>query len=195
MRRVGKWAAAKAVTSIAIAIGISGAAAAQSENSQVTDLIPQEVAGLSQGKLAIVEGTAGPQGDKFNVPTLSFFQPVSVTLAADRQGDDLKLKLGKFNWDESFMGGATGSAGYHIDQFRTQGDLLITVTGDKTETPYRLIVWTGAEEGAADWAPVLVPPSEAGGGMMKWLLIGLAAAAIAGLAFYFVRKGRKGATA
>jgi hypothetical protein len=180
---------------LAVSAVFAGPALAQTDQPQVTDLIPQEVPGLGQGKVAVVEGTAGPEGDKFNVPTLSFFQPVSVTLAADRQGDDLKLKLGKFNWDESFMGGSTGSTGYHIDQFRTQGDLLITVTGDKAETPYRLVVWTGAEEGAADWSPVLVPPSQAGGGLTKWLLIGLAVAGLAGAAFYFGRRGRKGAAA
>lgn len=155
----------------------------------VTELTPQAVEGIPSGTMAMVEGTAGPEGDRFNVPGLSYFQPTSVTVVADRQGDDVRLKLGKFGWDEDFMGGSTRGEGYHISKFKTQGDLLISVIAEKPDTPYRLIVWTG-EEQPPKFAPVLVPPSEAGGGLTKYLLIGLAALLALGGAFYLVRRRR-----
>jgi hypothetical protein len=136
-----------------------------------------------------VDGIAGADGDKFNVPGFSIFQPASVTLVAGREGDDLKLRLGQFNWDESFMGGSTGGKGYHVDRFRTQGDLLITVTGDKPNTPYRLIVWNGPEV-TPELQPVLVPASEAGGKFGTFAMIGIAALLVLGGLFYLARRRR-----
>lgn len=155
----------------------------------VTDLDPQPVEGVPSGKMAIVEGTTDKEGDRFNVPGLSYFQPASVTLVADRRGDDIRLKLGKFDWNEDYMGGGTGRDGYYIAKFNTQGDLLISVSADQPETPYRLIVWTG-EEQTPQFKPVLVPPSEADAGFPKWLLIGLGALAAIGAAFYLGRRGK-----
>jgi hypothetical protein len=174
-------------TAMLLSGALAFASPAGAQDTPVTELTPQTVEGVPEGKVSVVEGTTGPAGDKFNVPALSFFQPASVTIVADRQGDDVRLKMGKFNWDEDFMGGSTRANGYHIDRFRTQGDLLITVSADKEETPYRLIVWTGDEQPPTS-EEVLVAPSEAGGGMMRWLLIGLAVAVAAAAAFYFLRK-------
>lgn len=129
------------------------------------------------GNVGIVDGVAGPAGSRFNVPGLSFFQPTSVTLLAGRKGDDVQLKLGKFGWDESFMGGSTGDAAYHIDRFRTQGDLLITVSAQAEGTPYRLIVWSGEETPPA-LEPVVVPASES---QSRWGSIGKIAAAVLAL--------------
>lgn len=130
------------------------------------------------GVVGIVDGVAGPDGARFNVPGLSFFQPTSVTLLAGRQGDDVRLELGKFGWDESFMGGSTGDAAYHIDRFRTQGDLLVTVSAASAGTPYRLIVWSG-EEVQPTLPSVVVPSSPGAGG--GWPYGKLTAAVLAGL--------------
>lgn len=130
------------------------------------------------GVVGIVDGVAGPEGVRFNVPGLSFFQPTSVTLVAGRQGDDLRVKLGKFGWDESFMGGSTRDAAYHIDRFRTQGDLLITVSAPSAGTPYRLIVWSG-EESPPALPSVVVPPSQSTS--RRWTPGTMVAAVLAGI--------------
>jgi hypothetical protein len=162
------------------------------DETGVTDLTPEQVEGLPSGKMSIVEGTTGPEGDKFNVPALSLMQPTSVTLVADRQGDDVRMKLGKFAWDEDFGGGGTGSTGYRVERFRTQGDLLITVNAAKADTPYRLIVWTGDEQDAAALPAVLVPPSQADGGCLpKWLLYVAGGLLALGGAFYLGRRRAK----
>lgn len=171
-----------------VALTLAAATPAMAE-VVVTDLDPQPVEGVPSGKMAIVEGTTDKEGDRFNVPGLSYFQPASVTLVADRNGDDIRLKLGKFDWNEDYMGGGTGRNGYYIARFNTQGDLLISVSADQPETPYRLIVWTG-EEQIPQFKPVLVPPSEADGDFPKWLLIGLGVLAAIGAAFYLGRRGK-----
>lgn len=142
------------------------------------------------GTVGIVDGTTGPQGSRFNVPGLSFFQPTSVTLVAGREGDDLRIRFGKFGWDEDFMGGSTGDAAYRIDRFRTQGDLLITVSAPSPGTPYRLIVWSG-EETPPSLQPVVVPASDAGsrwGLPAKIAAAVVAAALLLGGAFHLGRK-------
>src|SRR5688572_5467567 len=119
------------VSALAVAALALGGTPLHAADVPVTELTPQAVEGVPSGTVAMVEGTAGPEGDRFNVPDLSYFQPTSVTVVADRQGDDIRLKLGKFGWDEDYMGGSTGREGYHIARFKTQGDLLISVSADK----------------------------------------------------------------
>lgn len=168
-------------------------AVAQPRDKQVaTDLALIQLDEPLNGQMARVEGRiSGSEADRYTLSNLSIFQPVKVALVADQT--PVRLKLGKFDWKEDFGGGSTGSAGRFVKSFTTQGDLLLTVEGPDG-APYSLIVWAG-EEKPPNFEPVLVPPSEAG--EQRWatpITIGIAAAALAGLAFLFFRR-RKGRAA
>jgi hypothetical protein len=140
--------------------------------------------------MAMVDGRLeGGKRDRFTISNLSIFQPMKVSVVAAEIGRPVTLQLGKFDWKENFGGGPTGSAGSVVKQFKTQGDLLLTVTGGEG-AGYRLIVWAG-DEVPPEMEPVLVPQSEAGGGgWTRYALIALALAALAGAAWWFTRKRR-----
>ncbi len=83
---------------------------------------------IRNGKVAAVEGTAGPRGQKLAVADLSVLQPVEVTLFAVDAQDDLRLDLSKFILDAPARSLSTQGTGYATARFRTQGDLQLTVT-------------------------------------------------------------------
>ncbi len=83
---------------------------------------------IRNGKVAVVEGTAGRAGQKLAVADLSVLQPVEVTLFAVDEHDDLRLDLSKFILDAPAKTLSTKGAGFATARFRTQGDLQLTVT-------------------------------------------------------------------
>lgn len=159
----------------------------------ITELELHEVDDLPSGKMAMVEGTASAEGDRFTLPDVSIFQPVAVSLIAQQPDSDIKFRLGKFGWDENFGGGSTKGSGIHTEKFRTQGDLLISVNAPSGAGRYALVIWAG-DEIKPEMEPVLVPASQAGGSWTKYLLWLLGALALGGAAFYLGRRG-KGKTA
>ena len=82
---------------------------------------------IRNGKVAAVEGTAGPRGQKLAVADLSVLQPVEVTLFAVDAQDDLRLDLSKFILDAPARSLSTQGTGYATARFRTQGDLQLTL--------------------------------------------------------------------
>ena len=163
-------------------------AAAQPRDEQVaTDLSLVELDEPLHGTMAMVDGRleAG-KPDRYTIANLTMFQPVKVSLVAEDQ--PVRMQLGKFDWKEDFGGGATGSSGTFVKSFKTQGDLLLTVNGH-AGAGYRLIVWAG-DEVIPEMEPVLVPGSEAGGGMSKLVWIGLALLAALGIGWWLMKRRR-----
>lgn len=152
----------------------------------VIDLELREATGLPSGKAAMAEGDATVNGDRFTVANLSIFQPVAVTLLAANPADDLRLKLGKFNWDENFQGGSTRGSGQYTVKFRTQGDLLLSVAAPQPAGRYTLLIWAG-DEITPEMEPVLVPASQAGG-WQRYLPWAAGALALGALAWFLSRR-------
>jgi hypothetical protein len=163
-------------------------AVAQPRDEQVaTDLSLVELDEPLHGAMAMVDGRIeGGKPDRYTVANLTMFQPVKVSLVA--ASEPLRLQFGKFDWKEDFGGGSTGNAGELVRSFKTQGDLLLTVNGD-AGAGYRLIVWAG-DEVVPEMQPVLVPPSDAGGGIPKLVWIGLALLVVLGLGWWLMRRRR-----
>lgn len=110
---------------------------------------------LPNGKVATIQGTGHPEGDKFFVEAVGVLQPVVVTLIAQHKGDVVKIRLGKQRWDESLRTAETGAEGQVTMKLRTQGELRMTVTADG-EKPYWLVVWAG-DEVKPDFTPAISP--------------------------------------
>jgi hypothetical protein len=110
---------------------------------------------LPNGKVATLQGTAHPEGDKFFVESVGVLQPVVITLIAQHKGDVIKIRLGKQRWDESLRTAETGAEGQVTLKLRTQGEVRMTVTAEG-EKPYWLIVWAG-DEVKPDFTPAITP--------------------------------------
>ena len=144
-----------------------GASIARAEEAPAYKLNLKPAEGLPNGKVATLQGTANPKGDRFFVESVGVLQPVVVTLVAKNKGDVIKLVLGKQRWDEALRQGTTGPNGMVTFKVRTQGELRMTVSGDGAK-PYNLIVWVG-DEVKPDFAavPAITPMKDykgAGGG-------------------------------
>jgi hypothetical protein len=122
---------------------VVGASAARAE-APAYKLNLKPAKGLPNGKVATLQGTANPAGDRFFVESVGVLQPVVVTLVAKNKGDAIKLVLGKQRWDEALRQGTTGPDGMVTFKVRTQGELRMTVSGEG-DKPYNLIVWVGDE--------------------------------------------------
>jgi hypothetical protein len=123
---------------------VVGASAARAADSPAYKLNLKPADGLPNGKVATLQGTANPAGDKFFIEAVGVLQPVVVTLVAKNKGDAIKLVLGKQRWDEDLRHGVTGPNGMVTFKLRTQGEVRITVSGEG-DKPYNLIVWVGDE--------------------------------------------------
>ncbi|MFV1987883.1 MAG: hypothetical protein ACC682_11430 [Gemmatimonadota bacterium] len=158
---------------------VSSASFAQSiaeEGAQALTLAT--VPDIEQGKAAILQGEAGPDGDKFFVANLFVTQPVSVVLMAANPAQPLTLDLSKYLYEDFDRSGSTGSSGAVSFDFRTQGELKILVKPERAgadETAgYFLVVWAG-DDVQPDLAPpvVLQAEGERGGGLPSLWLLGL----------------------
>ncbi|HVF37389.1 MAG TPA: hypothetical protein VNA29_05545 [Sphingomicrobium sp.] len=175
---------------IALAFGLAVPAISQPRDEQVaTDISLIELDEPDHGSMAMIDGRIGTeQRDRYTLANLSLFQPVKVSLVAEDVGQPVTLQLGKFDWKEDFGGGPTGESGLVTEEFKTQGDLLLSVTGDQG-AGYRLIIWAG-QEVVPEMESVLVPASEAGGGIPIWAWAVAALAALLGGGWWVMRKRR-----
>jgi hypothetical protein len=89
----------------------------------------------------------------FFVKGISIYSPDYVGVTASDPSSDLKVTLHKETWDQSSMGGQTGSTGHWNAKFRTSSDFGIRVVSDKLPATYALLVWTGNEVEATAPSP------------------------------------------
>ncbi len=169
-------------------------AQAETAKFEITDLKQETLEPSYRGKAAMVEGNLAPgEEDHFTLADISTFAPTSVTLIAKDPSKPVSMRFGKFGWAENEGGATTDSAGEALSQFRTQGDLLITVAA-KNGGEYDMLVWTG-DDVPPPMKPVLVAPSEADGtGWFgsKWLLALLAAIALGAGAWFLLKRRKAG---
>lgn len=126
---------------------------------QVTYPLPlRDMTGVSNGQVAVVQGSTGQRGHRFQVDKLWMTHPVRVTAVAGNAGDVVQLDLIKFPWEKPVRSARTGTAARFVtEQFRTHGEFLIHVTSPVEDTPYQLVVWVGREvepdlpEVVVDW--------------------------------------------
>ena len=101
---------------------------------------------FANGRIAMVEGEATPEGVRLVVSKLSILQPVGVALVAvDGGSADLQLSLWKYAEDEVQRQGSTRGSGYVSFQFRTEDDLQIKIASPEGPRRYKLAVWAGDE--------------------------------------------------
>jgi hypothetical protein len=100
---------------------------------------------VKHGKVAIVEGVAGPSGQKLALGDLSVLQPVEVSIFTPGVDDDVRIELSKFILDRPARSGSTKGTASASFKFRTQGDLQIKVVSPDGPNVYRLLVWVGDE--------------------------------------------------
>jgi hypothetical protein len=137
----------------------SGFASAQDPGFPVTSLELAPLQSPYVGSLAMADGTLAPgQEAHFTVSNLSIFQPAAVSVVATDPGKPVTLRIGKVEWKEDFGGGRTGDDGAFVAKFRTQGDLLLSVSAPEGGQ-YTLMAWAGAET-PPPMEPVLVPPGK-----------------------------------
>jgi hypothetical protein len=129
---------------ILVCLGVAASPSRADDEKPAYKLNLKPAEGLPNGKVATLQGTANPAGDKFFVESVGVLQPVVVTLVAKNKGDAIKLVLAKQRWDEDLRHGTTGPDGMVTFKLRTQGELRMVVSGDG-DKPYNLIVWVGDE--------------------------------------------------
>jgi hypothetical protein len=162
---------------------------------------------VKQGRIAIVEGLVGAEGEKLAVADLSVLQPVEVTLFTPDAGDDVRIELSKFILDAPALTGTTKGEGFCTFKFRTQGDLQIKLASPAGPNVYRLLVWVGDEVGPPlpaafvpmdEWkkqqasSPVAGPAAAAGsfGPSVLWIIAGALVVIAALLAVMVMKRGR-----
>ena len=156
---------------------------------------------LKQGRIAMAEGTAGPDGVKFAAENVSILQPIVVTVLAKSPDDDVRVGLSKYRYDQFDRTGSTKGTGIYTTRLRTQGDLKVVVSAP-TPTPFQLVVWAG-DQVTREMKPVVVADrgmvtgeksaggATAGGGSMVMWVIAVALLAIVGLLAVIVLKGKR----
>ena len=170
-----------------------GAAAQQDPGFPVTALELAPLETPFTGTLARVDGqVAAGEEDHFTVANLSIFQPAAVHVVAADPARPVTLRLGKVEWKENVGGGSTDAEGGFVTKFRTQGDLLLSVSAPQGGD-YTLMVWAGPEA-PPPMEPILVPAGAAGAS--PWwrnnLLLGALAVLVVGGIGWLLgrRKGR-----
>jgi hypothetical protein len=158
-----------AVTAI-LAATSPGAVAQAPEQIPVYRLDLRKVEDIPEGVAALVAGDAGSRPDRFFVDNLYMLKPVSVTVRAVNPGDAINVKLTKEKWESVLREGTTGADNQINFKFRTQGQFQISVTSEKPNTPYKMVVWVGPDI-VPKSKPIFVSPSEfkGAGGTPKWL--------------------------
>lgn len=152
---------------------------------------------LENGKIAMAEGTAGPEGVRFVAEYLSILQPIVVTVLAKDATDDVRVALSKYRYDEADRSGTTKGQGIYTTKLRTQGDLKIVVSSPERK-PFQLVVWAGNEV-KRPMKPVIVSNRAKvtgddgwaiGGSAVTWVIAG-SLVMIAGLLGVIVFRGKR----
>lgn len=137
---------------------------------------------FGNGRIAMVEGEAGPEGVRLVVSKLSILQPVGVALVAADGGDaDLQLSLWKYAEDDVQRQGSTRGDGWVSFQFRTEDDLQIRIVSPEGPKRYKLAVWAGDEVDVPVPSPFV---SQAGFGSGTSPLMYVIAAAVVAIAIF-----------
>ena len=72
-------------------------------------------------------------------------------------------KITKWKFDDVLREGNTADGKQVLFKFRTHGEFQISVTADKPDTPYKMVVWVGPDIKPKS-KPLFVPKSEFKGG-------------------------------
>lgn len=190
-----RWAVVLAVTA-----SLALAAPALAQTSVLDEggvrLTLRKIPDIPKGTAVLLQGVTGPQGDKFFIEHLNITQTVSVILMAARpETQPLTLSLSKYRFDQSDRNGVTGPSGMVAYDFRTQGELKISVKpqNDGQRAPYFLIAWASDDLEPGDLRPIVVSAAGlSGGSTPSWLLITGAAVVGAALVFVAMRLRRSG---
>lgn len=156
---------------------------------------------IANGRIAMVQATAGAAPDRYVVENLTVLQPVEVLVVTRDPADAVKVQVAKVLWDSPEREGWTTGSGAASFRFRTEGDFKVTVTAPARSRDYQLVVWAGDALRPAIASPFVSMDayrrrhsSAAGSPVVLWLIAG-ALVAIAGLLAVAVLKGRRGTTA
>lgn len=122
-------------------------------------IVPKKDPDIPNGRVMALQGTVGPQGQKFIIEDLSILQPVEITLLSKEDETDLVLELCKFDWKKPERSGSTKGTGARTFRIRTQGDLKIFVASTGGEKTYQLAVWVG-DEVQPNIQPAFIPKGE-----------------------------------
>ena len=148
---------------------------------------------IPTGEAAFVAGKAGAKPHRFFLENLYMLKPVSVTVRAVNPGDVVTAKITKWKFDDVLREGNTADGKQVLFKFRTHGEFQISVTADKPDTPYKMVVWVGPDIKPKS-KPLFVPKSEYkdGSGLPKWVWWagGGAAVIIIGLLAVILRRKR-----
>jgi hypothetical protein len=124
---------------------------------------------IPTGEAAFVAGKAGSVPHRFFLENLYMLKPISVTVRAVNPGDVVTAKITKWKFDDVLREGSTAGGKQVLLKFRTHGEFQISVTADKPDTPYKMVVWVGPDIKPKS-KPLFVPKSEFDdGGLPKWV--------------------------
>jgi hypothetical protein len=125
---------------------------------------------IPTGEAAFVAGKAGSVPQRFFLENLYMLKPVSVTVRAVNPGDVVNVKITKWKFTDVLREGNTAGGKQVVIKFRTHGEFQISVTADKPDTPYKMVVWVGPDIKPKS-KPLFVPKSEfkGGGGVPTWV--------------------------
>lgn len=168
---------------LAAALSVPLAAAPQNpdpnDKTAVHPLTLEKHPEFGNGRIAMVEGEAGPEGVRMVVSKLSILQPVGVALVAADGGEaDLQLSLWKYAEDEVQRQGSTRGDGWVSFQFRTEDDLQIRIVSPDGPKRYKLAVWAGDEVDVPVPSPFVSQAGFAGAGTSPLMYV-IAAAVVA----------------
>jgi hypothetical protein len=147
---------------------------------------------IPTGEAAFVAGKAGSVPHRFFLENLYMLKPISVTVRAVNPGDVVTAKITKWKFDDVLREGDTADGKQVLFKFRTHGEFQISITAEKPDTPYKMVVWVGPDIKPKS-KRLFVPKSEFKdtSGLPKWVWWaggGAAAVIIALLAVILRRK-------
>lgn len=119
------------------------AAAGPDDGIRIVKLQPKAHPKFPGGRVVAMNGSAGVPGHHYLVENLTTLQPVTVTVASQNKGDDIRVAVFKQDWNAMKQDATTGAKGVAQVRFRTQGDARIQVSSKSGARPYRLLVAVG----------------------------------------------------
>jgi hypothetical protein len=100
---------------------------------------------IKVGKVALAGGVAGAEPHRMFLENLEILAPIAVTVLTKDPSHDIKVQLGKYDWDKNFSReGSTKGKTSLTFKVRTAGDLKILISSpDPEPRPFQLVVWVG----------------------------------------------------
>ncbi len=120
-----------------------GGSAAQKKVDYKLELKPSSK--IKVGKVALAGGVAGAEPHRMFLENLEILAPIAVTVLTKDPSHDIKVQLGKYDWDKNFSReGSTKGKTSLTFKVRTAGDLKILISSpDPEPRPFQLVVWVG----------------------------------------------------